>query len=121
MIPGLSGETYQDKLAELGLQSLEDRRKRADMIAVYKILSGQDKVDRHKLFNCYGAQSRVTRLSQYPDNIQPTHSNTDIRRNFFTQRIINDWNSLPQDIKESTTTNNFKKKYDDLTRIYSYQ
>ena len=120
MIPGLSGETYQDKLAELGLQSLEDRRKRADMIAVYKILSGHDKIDRHKLFNCYGTQSRTTRLSQYPDNIQPTHSNTDIRRNFFTQRIINDWNSLPQDIKESTTTNNFKKKYDDLTRIYSY-
>ncbi len=41
-----SNKPYQDRLRILGLPSLEYRRERADMIQVYKILHGIDKLDK---------------------------------------------------------------------------
>ena len=44
MVPGLNSATYADKLKELNLQSLEDRRVRFDMIQVFKIMNCHDRV-----------------------------------------------------------------------------
>ena len=45
MISGLRGATYEEKLAELGLPTLEERRLQTDMCQVYKILHGKDRVE----------------------------------------------------------------------------
>ena len=37
---------------------------------------------------------------------------TEVRRNFFTQRVANVWNSLPQKVVEAKTLCDFKKKLD---------
>ena len=37
---------------------------------------------------------------------------TEVRRNFFTQRVVNVWNSLPQKVVEAKTLCDFKKKLD---------
>ena len=42
--------SYEDRLKTLGLPSLEYRRERSDMIQVYKIMHGIDKVDKDKFF-----------------------------------------------------------------------
>ena len=47
MTSGLSGSTYEEKRREVGLTSLEERRKRGDMIQVWKILHGHDHVDKN--------------------------------------------------------------------------
>ena len=39
-------------------------------------------------------------------------SNSDIRHNFFTERVIVPWNTLPQHIVESKTVKEFKNSYD---------
>ncbi len=44
MILGLKGATYEEKLAELGLTSLEERRHETDMLQTFKILRGFDRV-----------------------------------------------------------------------------
>ena len=44
MTAGLKPGTYQDKLKELGLPSLEERRRRSDMIQTWKILHQHDDV-----------------------------------------------------------------------------
>ena len=41
---------YEERLITLGLPSLEYRRDRADLIQVYKIMHGIDKIDKDKLF-----------------------------------------------------------------------
>ena len=44
MVPGLAGHDYEDRLKELGLDTLEERRLQIDMTQVYKVLNGEDKV-----------------------------------------------------------------------------
>jgi ribonuclease P/MRP protein subunit RPP40 len=40
MVAGLKGKTYQDKLKEVGLTTLEERRDRGDMIQTFRIIQG---------------------------------------------------------------------------------
>ena len=67
------------------------RRKRGDMIQVWKILHGQDHVDKNKWFSSAylpRENERPTRMSSDPLNLFPV-GHTEIRRNIFSARIIN--------------------------------
>jgi len=51
MLPGLEGVSCMDRLDKLGLFSLERRRwLRGDLIEVYKMMRGIDRVDSQNLF-----------------------------------------------------------------------
>ena len=43
--------TYEERLAELKLTKLEDRRIRGDMIETYKIITGKEDVKTDKFFS----------------------------------------------------------------------
>ena len=59
MVSGLLG-TFHDKLKELKLNTLEDRRIRADAIQTYKIVHGVDKVDRSTWFQFFTNNVQTT-------------------------------------------------------------
>ena len=81
------------------------------MMQTFKILKGYDKVDPGIWFN-YFETTRPTRLSSHPLNIRRVEiSNTDIRNKFYSQRVINMWNNLPDYVKESKTISSFKTNY----------
>ena len=65
LITGLKGETYLEKLHELGLLTLDQRRKRFDLIQTFKIIRGYDKVEADTWFNLVG--SVVQKLQDLPD------------------------------------------------------
>ena len=50
MLPGMEGISYEERLEKLGLFSRERRRLRGDLIELYKIMRGMDRVDSQKLF-----------------------------------------------------------------------
>ena len=118
MISGLKGSTYTERLSELNLMSLEDRRTRFDMLQTYKIINGIDRVDKATWFTTAAEiNRRATRLTADPLNIVAKPANTDIRKHFFSNRVVNTWNKLPANIKQARNVVQFKKLYDSHVKI----
>ena len=45
MVPELRELTYEDRLKKMGLPTLQDRREREDLITLYKVVNGMEKLD----------------------------------------------------------------------------
>jgi hypothetical protein len=112
MISGLKGTSYEEKCKELGIETLERRRKIQDMAQVYKLVHGIDKVERIKLFD--HVQEGRTRLAADPLNMRTGVSRTDVRKNFFTQRVAVDWNRIERTDKNASNVQTFKSAYRNL-------
>ena len=114
MISGLGSGSYEDKLKDLGLQSLEDRRWRSDMIQAFKIIHGVDNVDRNRWFKMVDTNPMATqtRFNSCPLNIVPSRSRLSLRSGFFSQRIVNGWNNLPVELKAARNIKVFKLMID---------
>ena len=50
---------------------------------------------------------RTTRNTCGLNNIVPMRNNHEYRNNFFSQRVVEEWNSLPDVVKESRTVQIF--------------
>ena len=111
MISGLKAKEYEERLKELELTTLEERRHQADMAMVYKVLTGRDQVDHEEWFTRAGEAARATRAGADPMNIRIKHGRLDIRRNFFTVRVTELWNMIPSEIKNQRTIDAFKSAY----------
>ena len=109
MISGLKGKTYEERLAELGMPSLELRRIHFDLVQVYKIINKKDDVNPATWFELVGAEpARVTRHTRDPDNIKKQQPKTDLRKHFFSNRVIDRWNTLPSEVKRAKNVAIFK-------------
>ena len=97
--------------------TLETRRQQGDMIQTFKIMSGTDQVKPETWFNLGSAVEREgaaqTRGVTGPLNIQERWASSEVRRNFFSIRVIKPWNNLPEDLKTAATVDNFKNGYDE--------
>ncbi len=111
MVTGLKGQTYEERLAELGMFSLEERRHQADMIQVYKIVHGHDHVDGSHWFRHVSGDIHMTRSAGDSLNLVQSRSRLDLRRNFFSQRVVDLWNRVPPSIKRAPNTASFKINY----------
>ena len=89
--------------------TLKYRRGYLDLIECYNIISGVSNVDYKTRFVFAGdVEHRVNRSTEYQKNILKPYANLDIRRNFFSIRVSDKWNALPNEIKESRSVNQFK-------------
>jgi hypothetical protein len=116
MINGLKPGTYDEKLKELGIQSLKDRRLEADMVLTYKLVHGKLPVKGDcwpkLVFERNGRDfPHVTRSAADELRLRQPFARTDRRKNFFTVRVCEAWNMIPPDIKKSKTIGQFKKNY----------
>ena len=85
MVSGLSSNVYEERLKEVGLTKLTERRLRGDMIEVWKVLHGEVNVDPSVWFDMASDNSvRNTRQSSSPYNLKPKPWNLEIRKNFFS-------------------------------------
>ena len=108
LVPELRNLPYQRRLQELHLPSLYYRRRRGDMIAVYQVLHGRLDLDPQIFFDT--AIARDTR--GHPWRLVKPRAVSRIRRNAFSVRVVNDWNSLPSAVVTSDTLNQFKNRLD---------
>ena len=84
MTSGLAGETYEERLIEVGLTSLEARPLRGDLIQTWKILHGYDNVDESSWFSrtCETANI-LSRHSNCSFNLNVKQFNSNMRKTLF--------------------------------------
>ena len=85
------------------------------MIEVYKVLHGFDDVPATRFF-----QLSTTNLRGHSLKLaKPHHWRTSTKGNWFSIRIINSWNALPEHIVTAPSIACFKSRYD--THVGSHQ
>lgn len=117
LVPGLRHVPYEDRLKTLKMPSLDFRRRRGDMIHVYKILKGIDRLDPLEFFSL----PSHTSTRGHSQKLYKKHCRLDHRRNVFSQRIIHDWNALPEQVISCATLNSFKTNLDKIWKNERYR
>ena len=109
LMPILANLSYEERLEKLKLPTLKFRRLRGDMIEVFKILSGiYDKEVTVGLF----VPSTNTNTRGNSKKLQKSRNRLDIRKNYFTNRVIDVWNSLPEAVISAKTVKSFETRLD---------
>ena len=121
MTSGLKGTSYEEKLAEVGLQSLEDRRVRGDAIQTWKILTKYDNVSEDHWFKRRtNVTEQVTRRSTNSLNLEEKDFRHEYRKYSFSVRAPKVWNKLPDHVREAKNLQTFKRKYDKFLSVFYY-
>jgi len=83
---------YPERLKLLGLERLEDRRITADVLFVYKLLFGLSALQADNFLYCV---SLHVLEANHPYKLSLPRYSTDVRKCFFSHRIVKIWNELP--------------------------
>jgi len=112
MVKGLKKLPYETRLKRLGIYTLERRRLRGDLIETFKILTGKERID----FFDFELADATSWLRGHSLKLYKPRCRTTLRQNFFSIRVINEWNKLPQSVIEAPSVNAFKNRLDILVR-----
>lgn len=107
LLPEIRDLNYSERLMHLNLPTLQYRRKRYDLIQLFKIVHGFEDINPRKFFEF---NDNCTRGHLY--KIQKPNCQKKLRLNSFPTRCINLWNSLSEDIVSSDTVLKFKTRLD---------
>ena len=107
LIGTLKDRPYPERLSALKLPSLEHRRRRGDMIDLYKYTAGIYNADRPSFELHTGRDTRG-----HSKKLAKDRSRLDIRRMFFSQRVVSVWNGLPEAVVTAPSLNCFKNRLD---------
>ena len=108
MIRRLEHLCYEERLRELGLFGLKKRRHEEGLIVVFQYLEGAYKQEGQQLFT--RVDSDRTRGNSF--KLRQGKFSLDIRRKFFTQRVVKHWNRLPKEVVDAPSLKAFKTRLD---------
>ena len=96
----MSNLNYEQRLKQLGLTTLLERRMRGDLIETFKILNGLNNYG-NAFFNLSSRTSNLVSRSRNCSNLD-----------FLDERVKNYWNKLPEHVKDKNSVNSFKNSLD---------
>ena len=101
---------YEERLKAINLPTLEYRRARGDMIQTYKIMHKLEDLEPSDFFNL----DISNRTRGHSLKIIKNRFHLDLRKYSFVNRIVNEWNGLPEDVVTAPSLNSFKNRLDKL-------
>ena len=104
LVKNLRDMAYPARLRALDLPSLVYRRKRADMLQMYRIITGVDNLDSNNFVKMDpGVKTRGHRFK-----ILKVRAETREKRSTLGYRAVNDWNALSNHVVEAENLIQFK-------------
>jgi len=108
MIRGLEYLSYEHRLREMGLLSLEKRRLEGDIRAAFQYLKGAYRKDGEGLFT----RACTDRTRGNGCKLKDCRFRLDIRKKFFTVRVVRHRNRLPREVVDAPSLEVFKDGLD---------
>ncbi|KAK4819774.1 hypothetical protein QYF61_011374 [Mycteria americana] len=109
MIRGMKHLSYEERLRETGLFSLEKKWLWEDLIAAFQYLKGVYKKDGDRHFS--KACSDKTRGNGF--KLKVGRFRLDIGKKFFTMGVVKHWNRLPRKVVDAPSLETFKVRLDE--------
>ena len=103
MIPTHRNISYEMRLSECGITTLETMRSRGDQIKVFKIWNGYENIDR----NMFVLIKEERRTRGHGVTLAKKQCRLDTRKSSFSQRTVKEWNRLSADCVGDSSVNIF--------------
>ena len=107
IVTGLRHLPYGERLRKLKLISLIRRRERGDLIETFKIIKNLEGIS-----EAFFIPEIYEGLRGHGLKLFRERARLEVRKNFFTQRVITAWNNLPEEVVNKNTVNGFKNALD---------
>src|SRR5208282_1822858 len=85
LVSSMKKLSYDERLKRLGLTTLQKRRARGDLIEVYRIVTGRERIAKEQFF---GQAENNHGLRGHSMKLKKERSRLDIRKFFFSQRVV---------------------------------
>jgi hypothetical protein len=106
--------------------TLEERRKRGDLVQMFRTVSCKEKVNAAWWFRPASVREGAASTWQSSGalNVERNEGRTEIGKHFWSVRVFAEWNSLPDIFKTQPSVNSFKNALDNNragNRCHPYQ
>ena len=104
---------YREACREAGLNTVQEELDEADLVRVFRIMNGDDKVDKNIFWTLEEAREGLGRRRFKEKEIRRTVAlqRKDIRKKSFASRIQDPWNTLSDSVKQSRNPKEFRASY----------
>ena len=124
LVPDLFNMSYTERLKALNLPTLIYRRKRGDLIQVFKILNGHYDINFEDFFTIDNDRTHETR--GHSKKLVKHRTQSTLRQKSFCYRVVDQWNNLTEGIVTAKTVTSFKTLLDkhlihqryDISEVY---